>query len=128
MGGKIELIELSGWFGLILLSLCLAKLSLRQKTGNRLILFLKKNHKYFGWSALTALFLHGTLVTTNLLIPVMGHGKHFGILKEISWGYLLWLMLLAICIASVVLPYKAFRKGHLPMVLILGILLLIHIE
>ncbi|GAB6178777.1 hypothetical protein JCM14036_00960 [Desulfotomaculum defluvii] len=125
MGGVIEL---TGWLGLILLSACLAKFSSKGKIDNQLMLFFKKNHKYFGWTALTALFLHGTLATTNLLIPVMGQSNRLSILAETSWGYLLWLMLLAICIASVMLSYKTFRRRHLQMVLILGVLLLIHIE
>lgn len=126
MGGA--LIEFTGWLGLILLGLCLAKLSNKQKIDNQLMSHLKKNHKYFGWAALTALFIHGTIATTNLLLPVMGNGEYFGILQETGWGYLLWLMLFAICIASAILPYKSFRQRHLKMVLVLGVLLLIHIE
>lgn len=126
MGG--ELIEFTGWLGLILLGFCLAKLSSKQKIDNQFMVFLKKNHKYFAWSALTALFIHGTIATTNLLLPVMGHGKRFGVLEETGWGYLLWLMLFAICIASAMLPLKVFRQRHLQMVLVLGLLLLIHIE
>lgn len=127
MGGKIELIECTGWLGLILLSLCLAKLSRKQIIDNQFMLFIRKNHKYFGWSALTALFLHG-MIASNFLIPVMGRGKGFAILEETGWGYLVWLMLLAICIASALLPHKVFRQRHLQMVIVLGVLLLIHIE
>ena len=77
MGG--ELIEFTGWLGFILLSLSLAKLSNKQKIDNQIMLYMKKNHKYFGWSALTALFIHGTIVTTNLVLPAMGQGKRFAI-------------------------------------------------
>lgn len=127
MGGGFELIELTGWLGLILLSLCFAKLSRKQITGNQFMLFIRKNHKYFGWSALAVLFVHGIIAST-FLIPVMGHGKRFAISEETGWGYLVWIILLAICITSVILPGKVFKHRHLPMVFILGALLLIHIE
>lgn len=88
MVGRFELIELTGWLGVILLCLCLAKLSNKQKTDNQHMSYIRKKHKYFGWAALTVLFIHGNLATSGLLLPVMGHGRHFAISEDTGWGSL----------------------------------------
>lgn len=126
MGLKIQLIKFTGWLGLFLISLCLAKLLSKEKRENKLLLFVRNNHKVFGWVSLIVLSVHG-LLANNVLIPVMGRGKHLHLLETTGWGYLIWIMLFIICISSVLLPYKVFRKGHLQLVIVFGVLVFFHI-
>ncbi|MBM7853914.1 putative ferric reductase [Desulfohalotomaculum tongense] len=121
-----ELLEFTGWMGLILLGMCLINFLVKGKSDSQLISFARRNHKIIGWLSLVVLSVHGFLAYSAAL-PTLGRGRHYHLLVTIGWGQITWAVLLIICVSSLVLSYKIFKRGHLLMVMLLALLVFIHV-